>query len=185
MKFRMVVVVLVIAVFGAAGCRSRVKPATAPMPPEAAPAQEVPAPVGDFAGVPEPDESIDMSDIDELNRRAQEEGWVRDAFFEYDQFALSANAREALSVSAGWLRKNPGVGLTVEGHCDERGTSQYNLALGERRAWSARQYLESLGIDSSRLRTMSFGEERPFAEGLNEAAWAKNRRAHLVLYKID
>jgi peptidoglycan-associated lipoprotein len=120
-------------------------------------------------------------DLDALNRYVQERGHVRDAFFGYDESALSADAQAALTSSANWLRSNPQYNLLIEGHTDERGTEQYNLALGDRRANTAREFLTALGIDGSRLRTVSYGEERPFATGSNESAWSQNRRAHLVI----
>lgn len=122
-------------------------------------------------------------DIEELNRRAVAQGWVRDAFFEYDASTLSPDAQEALSTSANWLRSHPEFNLLVEGHCDERGTEQYNLALGDRRANTAKDYMTTLGIDAGRIRTVSYGEERPFETGTSEAALRSNRRAHLILVK--
>jgi peptidoglycan-associated lipoprotein len=101
--------------------------------------------------------------------------------FEYDASTLSGDAQAALSTSASWLKANPKYSLLIEGHCDERGTEQYNLALGDRRANTAKDYLTTLGIDAGRIRTVSYGEERPFEEGHDEASWAQNRRAHLVL----
>jgi peptidoglycan-associated lipoprotein len=121
------------------------------------------------------------NDVEELNRVAQSRGYIRDAFFGFDESALPADAQAALNLSADWLKKHPEYNVLIEGHCDERGTEQYNLALGDRRANTAKQYLTTLGVDASRMRTVSYGEERPFDQGHDEAAWAKNRRAHLVL----
>jgi peptidoglycan-associated lipoprotein len=123
------------------------------------------------------------SDVEQLNIMAQNRGFIRDAYFGYDESQLSADAQSALSASATWLKSNAGAryNLLVEGHCDERGTEQYNLALADRRASIVRDYLATLGVESSRIRTVSYGEERPFDEGHDESAWAKNRRAHLVL----
>ena len=121
------------------------------------------------------------NDIGELNRVAQSRGYIADAFFEYNDSSLSGDAQTALTNSATWLKKNAQYNLLIEGHCDERGTEQYNLALGDRRANQAREYLVTLGVDSSRIRTVSYGEERPFDPGHDESAWAKNRRDHLVL----
>ncbi|HEX7153924.1 MAG TPA: peptidoglycan-associated lipoprotein Pal [Thermoanaerobaculia bacterium] len=129
----------------------------------------------------EPQEEVLPSDVEALNRLAQEKGYIRDAFFNYDESTLDAGAQAALTSSANWLRTHPQYSLLIEGHCDERGTEQYNLALGDRRANIVREFLMTLGIDGSRLRTVSYGEERPFEEGHNEAAWAQNRRGHLVL----
>ena len=120
-------------------------------------------------------------DIEQLNRVAQDRGYVRDAFFNYNESALSEDAQMALNATANWLRNNPQYNLLIEGHCDERGTEQYNLALGDRRASIVRDYLVTLGVDSGRMRTVSYGEERPFDEGHNESAWRQNRRAHLVI----
>lgn len=104
-------------------------------------------------------------DIETLNQRAQREGWIADAFFAYDASTLDDAAQQALTKSATWLKANSQYGLLIEGHCDERGTEQYNLALGDHRAATASQYLQTLGIDGGRIRTVSYGEERPFAEG--------------------
>lgn len=123
------------------------------------------------------------TNIEEANRQAQLRGFIKDAFFGYDEAALGADAQAALTDSANWMKKNPGYTLLIEGHTDERGTEQYNLALGDRRANTAKQFLMTLGIDASRIRTVSYGEERPFDPGHDESAWAKNRRAHLVLVK--
>jgi peptidoglycan-associated lipoprotein len=121
------------------------------------------------------------NDIGELNRVAQSRGYIQDAFFEYNDSQLTADAQTALTSSATWLKKNPQYNLLIEGHCDERGTEQYNLALGDRRANQAKEYLVTLGVDAGRIRTVSYGEERPFDPGHDDAAWAKNRRDHLVL----
>ncbi|HVE72014.1 MAG TPA: peptidoglycan-associated lipoprotein Pal [Thermoanaerobaculia bacterium] len=120
-------------------------------------------------------------DIREANRVARERGWIQDAFFAFDASTLDSEAQEALRRSAAWLRQNPEYRLRIEGHCDDRGTEQYNLALGDRRADTALSYLAALGIDRARIATVSYGEERPFEEGADESAWAQNRRVHLVL----
>ena len=103
---------------------------------------------------------------------------LRAVFFELDSYALTDAARAALDADAKMLRDNSGIKLVVEGHCDERGTSEYNQALGEKRAQAARDYLTAAGIDASRLSIVSYGKERPFDPGHDESAWAKNRRAH-------
>jgi peptidoglycan-associated lipoprotein len=121
------------------------------------------------------------NDIGELNRVAQSRGYIQDAFFEYNDSQLSSDAQNALTSSATWLKKNPQYNLLIEGHCDERGTEQYNLALGDRRANQAKEYLVTLGVDGGRIRTVSYGEERPFDPGHDDSAWSKNRRDHLVL----
>ncbi len=102
-------------------------------------------------------------------------------FFDYDKFDLKPEARRTLERQAAWLKRFPNVNFTVEGHADERGTREYNLALGERRANSVRNFLVSQGIEARRLRTISYGKERPVALGSNETAWAQNRRGVAVV----
>lgn len=104
-----------------------------------------------------------------------------DIYFDFDKSNLKPAAQESLLQKADWLRENPDVTVTIEGHCDERGTNEYNLALGDRRAESAKAFLVNLGISASRLTTISYGEERPVCFGHNEECWAKNRRAHFTL----
>lgn len=101
--------------------------------------------------------------------------------FSYDSSVLDNMAQDVLKNKAGWLRSIPGSKALIEGHCDERGTVAYNLALGDRRAESAKRFLISLGIDGSRLTTVSYGEERPISTESGDAAWAKNRRAQFVI----
>jgi peptidoglycan-associated lipoprotein len=104
-----------------------------------------------------------------------------DILFEFDSASLSVEAQEILRAKAEWLRENPRVRVMIEGHCDERGTNEYNLALGDRRAFSAKSFLVDLGIADSRLTTISYGEERPIDSRSTEDAWAQNRRAHFVI----
>jgi len=101
-------------------------------------------------------------------------------FFDTDQYDVDAQDQQTLQSQAAWLQQNPNVRVTVEGHADERGTRDYNIALGERRANAAKNYLASLGIDPSRINTVSYGKERPAALGSDEASWAQNRRAVTV-----
>jgi len=106
---------------------------------------------------------------------------LEDIFFEFDKSTLTAEAQKTLTQKARWLKSNPNVNVIIEGHCDERGTNEYNLALGDRRAASTKGFLVDLGISPSRLITISYGEERPIIKGHNEEAWAKNRRAHFAV----
>ena len=106
---------------------------------------------------------------------------VKDIYFNYDQSDVRDDSRTALATTAQFLKQYPNIRFTIEGHCDERGTAEYNLALGERRALAARDYLISLGISEDRLRTVSYGEEFPFAPGQDEEAWQLNRRAHFIV----
>ena len=102
-------------------------------------------------------------------------------FFDFDAYTLRDDSRSALDANAKLLRDNPSAHIVIEGHCDERGTVEYNQALGERRAQAARDYLVQAGIAEARIQTISYGKERPFDVGHDEAAWAKNRRAHFAL----
>lgn len=116
-------------------------------------------------------------DTDEINRQAP----LGPVFFALDSDTIDAEGQKVLDANADVLRKYPTWAITIEGHSDERGTAEYNLALGERRALAAKSYLLSLGIAADRIRTVSYGKEFPFDPGQNEAAWAKNRRGHFVV----
>ncbi len=181
-----VLFIVVLASLGvlATACSTRKPVATAA--PAVAPApQPTPTPMAEeqvAAPSNEPVPSVEVheelpQDLQELNRR----GYLKDVFFATDEYDLTAEARETLAADADWLRKHPTVRILIEGHADERNTREYNLALGERRAAAAQHYLVSLGIDASRIRTISYGEERPFAVGHDEAAWQLNRRSHFVI----
>ena len=102
-------------------------------------------------------------------------------YFDYDSSALGGNAQGTLLRQAGFLNANPSLTITIEGHCDERGTREYNLALGERRASAARDFLLAQGVDQARIKVISYGKERPVASGSTETSWSKNRRAATVL----
>lgn len=108
---------------------------------------------------------------------------VKDAYFDYDKADIRSDARDALSQTAQFLRSYPQLKIVVEGHCDERGSTEYNLALGDRRAAAAKQFLVSLGIPADRLETVSYGKERPFCSASTEQCWQQNRRAHFVMGK--
>jgi peptidoglycan-associated lipoprotein len=101
-------------------------------------------------------------------------------YFDYDQASINTNSRKTLAANAEWIKSNTNVALQIEGHCDARGTVEYNIALGERRALSVKNYLVSLGVDGKRLSVISYGKERPMAQGDTEDAYTKNRRANFV-----
>lgn len=107
----------------------------------------------------------------------------RDVLFDYDKYDIKSEARPALDAVAAYLGSNKGINIVVEGHCDDRGTNEYNLALGERRAKSAKSYLTSLGVSPDRMIIITFGEEKPVCTAQNEACWQQNRRAHFVVVK--
>jgi peptidoglycan-associated lipoprotein len=164
----------------AQGCKKKPPTTTA----EARPPVEAPAPPE--TRVPPPPSAaprevgggdVMATDIAELNTK----GYLKDAYFDYDQSDLREDARGSLSGNAEWLKRYPSIQVLIEGHCDERGTSAYNLALGDRRANAARDYVDSLGIASSRIRTVSYGKERPACTESSESCWQQNRRAHFVI----
>ena len=103
---------------------------------------------------------------------------LKDIFFDTDRSRIREDGQATLRADLAWLRANPGVRITMEGHCDERGTSEYNLALGDRRARAVRDYFVAAGLAPARINTVSYGKERPFVPGHDEAAWRWNRRAH-------
>jgi peptidoglycan-associated lipoprotein len=186
--------VIALSIFGVA-CPKKAKvetvpppqPVTESVPPvptmtDTGPRTETVAPRTDFVQDQVKTEELPR-DIERLNQYAQQKGYIQDAFYDLDASTLSADAQSALTASATWLKQHPELNLLIEGHCDERGTEQYNLALGDRRANSARDFLATLGVEANRMRTVSYGEERPFDTGHDESAWAKNRRSHLVLVK--
>src|SRR5579884_2001761 len=172
----------------AVGCHKNKPPVVRPLPPPpppttTTPGQRPPAPpepVNEPTVVPpEPvaEDRIASASLDDLNRNSP----LKPVFFVLDSDELSPDNQRILDEDAALLKKYPTWTVTIEGHCDERGTAEYNLALGERRAVAARAYLVSLGISADRLRTVSYGKEFPFDPGHDEAAWAKNRRAHFVV----
>jgi peptidoglycan-associated lipoprotein len=114
-------------------------------------------------------------------RGAEKESVLKDAFFDFDKSSIQPDAKQSLDENAKWLKANPNAALTIEGHCDERGTGEYNLGLGQRRAKAAKDYLVSSGINAKRIKIISYGKERPFVPGHDESAWKWNRRAHFVL----
>ncbi|HVH70883.1 MAG TPA: peptidoglycan-associated lipoprotein Pal [Candidatus Dormibacteraeota bacterium] len=125
--------------------------------------------------VPPPPPTVKEPSLDDLWTRD-----VRDALFDYDRADIRPDAREALSGTGEFLKAHPSVKVTIEGHCDERGSTEYNLGLGDRRAAAAKQYLVSLGISADRMTTVSFGKEKPFCMEHNESCWQQNRRGHFV-----
>ncbi|HOP85159.1 MAG TPA: peptidoglycan-associated lipoprotein Pal [Syntrophorhabdaceae bacterium] len=108
---------------------------------------------------------------------------LKDIFFDFDKYNIRPGDAEILKNNLEWFKQNPGKKVRIEGHCDERGTVEYNLVLGQKRADSAKNYLINLGVDGKLLETVSYGKERPFDPGHNEEAWAKNRRAHFLILK--
>jgi peptidoglycan-associated lipoprotein len=186
MKHTTIVVAVILSVAAAAACGKK-KVATGPQPPPveqqaAAVTPNPPAPerVEDTTPVAQPrlaDDSIANKSLDDLNRDSP----LKPVFFSLDSAELDDAGRAVATANAAVLKKYTTWGITVEGHCDERGTAEYNLALGERRAVAVKTYLSSLGVSPDRIRVVSYGKEFPFDMGHTEEAWAKNRRGHFVI----
>jgi peptidoglycan-associated lipoprotein len=182
---------IVLVALTVSACSGKKPPVARPTPPPpTAGGTPPPAP----PPLPEPEPSLgsvplepsmrgaDLADynarsLDEINRESP----LEPVFYGYDSSEMTPENRAVLERNADVLRRYANWVVTIEGHCDDRGTAEYNLSLGERRAQSARAYLVSLGIPTDRLRTVSYGKEFPFDPGSNEEAWAKNRRAHFVV----
>jgi peptidoglycan-associated lipoprotein len=157
------------------------------------PPAPVPEPVAAPAPAPEPEREAEPLEAGEweVADAGDEESFLsaeqinarqllRTVFFDYDRAEIRGDQRATLQANADWLREHPNVRILVEGHCDERGTREYNLALGDQRAQAARDYMISLGINANRIETISYGEENPVAMGEGEQFWSQNRRGEFV-----
>jgi len=178
MRTLLTVGTLVVLSVAALGCKPKA-PKTPPTPPaalETTPLVTAPTP-------PPPDATPQAlpRDLVELNALLEQQGLLGDVYYDFDSATLSESARDRLSRNATFLAAHREYHVTIEGHCDERGTNEYNLALGERRASAASGYLANLAIEGARLRTISFGEEHPQCTNSAEGCWQKNRRAHFVI----
>lgn len=166
---RYITVVVLAGAVALAGCARREAPQDLP-PPPATTTPPPPASTGPST-TPIPGSHADF--LAQMNGRNV-------IYFDTDRYNIDAEDQAALRAQAEWLQRYPNKRATIEGHCDERGTREYNLALGERRANAAKNYLVSLGVDANRLSVVSYGKERPVALGSNEQAWAQNRRAATI-----
>ncbi len=184
---RTVVAVAMVALMIVSGCGKKKPPVARPtIPPPPPPSSATNRPPGPPEPVKEPvpvpaepiaSDTLSSTDIDTLNKNSP----FQPVFFAYDEDVIDSVGQQALGHDAELMKKYPTWIVTIEGHSDERGTAEYNLALGERRALAARNYLVSLGIPADRLRTVSYGKEFPFEPGHDETSWSKNRRAHFVV----
>jgi len=185
---RLTICALMVAAAVAAGCGKKKPPVARPVPPppastESAAGERPPSPPEPVRENPIPQEPavtedpLASGDLESINKNSP----FKPVFFALDSSDVDAQGQQALNGDAEILKKYPTWTITIEGHCDERGTAEYNPALGERRALAAKTYLVSLGIPAERLRTVSYGKEFPFDPGHDEAAWSKNRRAHFVV----
>ncbi|HZM62757.1 MAG TPA: peptidoglycan-associated lipoprotein Pal [Vicinamibacterales bacterium] len=185
MRNQKLIVIAIILAAVTADCSRNKKPIATPQPTPTLPAvPDTPPPAPpqrvEDAPIAQPrlgeDDLADRS-IDDLNRNSP----LKPIFFLVDSADLDDSGRSIATANAEVLKKNPSWAVTIEGHCDERGTAEYNLALGERRASAVKAYLASLGVSSDRMKTVSYGKEFPFDMGHTEDAWSKNRRGHLVI----
>ena len=187
MHLKLSAIALLAVTLTVAACAKKTQPVPATMPAPAPTTQQTPPPVtqppqrvaDELPVPPQPigEDSISNRSLDDLNRDSP----LRPAFFPLDSADLDDAARAAVTANADVLRKYQSWVVTIEGHTDERGTAEYNLALGERRAVAVKTYLASLGIAPDRLRIVSYGKEFPFDPGHTEEAWSKNRRAQFVI----
>jgi peptidoglycan-associated lipoprotein len=173
--------VMTIFIFAGLGCApsaSKPDPSVASSAP-AKPAEKRP---GEGQRSATKESTQEGSSLDQLREgKPPVSGPLKDVFFGFDRYDLEAEARSTLKVNADWLKKNPAARIEIEGHCDERGTNEYNLALGAKRAQAAKDYLVTLGIATERLSTISYGEEIPVCKEPNESCWRQNRRARFVV----
>lgn len=174
MTRNIVSIFLVLLIIGFVGCKKKASPV-------------LPEPTATSAGIPSEPSPSDMTqtadlsaaELDEISRRFQP------VFFDFNRFEIRADQVERLRANATILRQHPNIIVTLEGHCDERGTEEYNEALGERRASAVKESLVTFGIPSQRIATVSYGESRPFALGHDEGSWQQNRRAQSVVLKAQ
>jgi peptidoglycan-associated lipoprotein len=184
MRRSLVALVSLVAVVGLVGCKPK-PPKTSGV--EIASSTVQPQPT-DVAPPTQPSTADDgtanplSGDLEKVNSYVRSQGLLGDVYFDFDRYELKDAARERLRKNADFLKSNPEFLITLEGHCDERGTNDYNLALGDRRANATKEYLISLGVPASRFqRVVSYGEERQVCNNTNEACWAQNRRAAFVV----
>jgi peptidoglycan-associated lipoprotein len=180
MRMRNPLLTVFVASYALAACHGKTPPPKAPAPPVApSPPPPAPPPPAARAAAPQLDEysRIKALDIDSINRL----GLLQDIHFDFDKADMRDGDRTVLTRNAEQLRKFDFLSVSMEGHCDERGTVEYNLALGERRARAARDYLVSLGVPAERLKTVSYGKENPLCQDHSEDCWSRNRRGHLTV----
>ncbi len=183
MDRKWIVLAAMMALLLVSACSKKPEPVVTPPPPvvtEKAPMTDV-KPDTTPAGPVDVEEKKPPMSLQDMQREAEGQGLLGDVFYDFDKSDLRAQARERLAKNAEYMKGHPSLRFTIEGHCDERGTNEYNIALGQNRGSTALDYLTSLGVDRGRFKTISYGEERPFCTESNEACWQKNRRARFVI----
>ena len=185
-KANVLIVLAVLLTVMVGACAKKTPPVARPMPPptitSTVPPRPPDPPMPTEESIPVPpeplkDDGLTSKSLDDLNRDSP----LKPVYYDLDSSDVNADGQQILQANAAVLKRYPGWQVTIEGHCDERGTAEYNLALGERRALAARTYLVSLGIAADKVRTVSYGKEFPFDAGHEDNAWSKNRRAHFVI----
>lgn len=184
MDRKWIVLAALMALVLVSACSKKPEPVVTPPPPVVTEK----APTTDVAPDPTPSGPVDVEEkkppksLQDLQKEAEMGGLLGDVFYDFDKSDLRADARERLAKNAEFMNgEGSGLKFTIEGHCDERGTNEYNIALGQSRGTSALDYLVSLGVSRTRFKTISYGEERPFCTESNEGCWQKNRRARFVI----
>jgi peptidoglycan-associated lipoprotein len=174
--------VITILIFTAVGCAPSASSKPDPSVASSTPTKSEKQP-GEGQRSPAKESTVQTgSSLDELREgKPSVSGPLKDIFFGFDRYDLETEARSTLKANADWLKKNPAARIEIEGHCDERGTNEYNLALGAKRAQAAKDYLVTLGIATERLSTISYGEEIPVCKEQSESCWRQNRRARFVI----
>ena len=184
-SLRVLVALVLVAFVGVSACAKKKPAAPAPPPPAPAPAPTTPAPPPPPPPAPAPpperklteEEIFGRKSLDELNNEKP----LGDAFFDLDSAQIRDDAKPVLQKDAEWLKRWNSTKIMIEGHCDSRGTSEYNLALGERRAAAVKEYLGSLGVGGDRVLAISKGEEEPICREMTEPCYAMNRRGHFII----
>lgn len=182
---KLVPITLLAALFVATTACPKKPPAPTPTPPPAytpsntTPTTDLPGP--STAPTTDPTEKAVPKSLQDLQKEFEAKGLLGDVFFDYDRAELRDEAKSRLAKNADFMKSHGEFSFTIEGHCDERGTNEYNIALGQRRAAAAVEYITSLGVPASRFKTISYGEERPFCTESNDGCWQNNRRARFVI----
>ena len=176
------VAIAAVALIGVGCAKTPPEVPDAPMMKETPPAPPA-TDIDDTPSAPPVDDTPEFmtKDLVDMNNEARAQGLIGDVYFDFDKYDLKPEARDRLAKNAAFMRDYPSLTFTIEGHCDERGTNEYNIALGDRRANAAVDYVSSLGISRSRMKTLSYGEESPTCRESNESCWSRNRRARFLI----
>jgi peptidoglycan-associated lipoprotein len=179
--FVMLLMILAVLASGCAKKHSRTTTSPTPIPASPPPQPVAAPPAAALSPAPTPAPDPLAGDLASVNRYLREQGLLADVLFDHDRHELRPDARRQLEATAGFLKEHPQFEVALDGHADERGTVEYNLALGQKRAASARSYLDSMGVVRDRVQATSYGEERPLCAEHDESCWQQNRRVHFEI----